>query len=313
MSEGFIESLEKARTIMVGTFSWIRETIKPGLSIVNFVENVESKIEKSGGIWGFPANICIGNTAAHYTPIQGEEVSIPNDEIVKVDIGVAVNGYVLDKALSFYFGDDDEKKAIVETANEALSIALSKIGPGVQFMDVAHEINDYVKSRGFRVVRNLYGHKIERWKLHMGDVPVHPEVKSRGVFEEGAVYAIEIFVTNGDGYAETTDDVRIYSLPQFLVDVKGRLKIPVHLRVAREIFGWVWRKRKALPFSIRHLKKKFDDTAIKVALAVLSRYSLIVEYPVLRERRGTVAQAEDTILVKKDGIEILTRPRPFPR
>ena len=149
---------------------------------------------------------------------------------------------------------------------------------------------------------------IEQWKLHTDiEIPLHPEAKIHGIFEEGKTYAIEIFVTNGEGYAESTEDVRIYSLPTYLLEAK-RIKLPIHLRAARSVFYWIWRNRKTLPVSTRHLLEAFDKNTVRVALSVLEQYGLIVKYPVLQERRGIVAQAEDTILIKKEGIEILTRP-----
>ena len=287
----------------------IDQILKPRAKIVEVAEGIESDIMNRGALWAFPVNICIDSIAAHYTPLIDEETLIDEDNIVKLDFGVAVNGYILDKAVTYYFGQDDDKKALVETASEALNKALDMIKPGMAFSDVAYAVYDYVKSRGFNIIRNLHGHKIEQWKLHADvEIPMHPESKIQGVFEEGEIYAIEIFVTNGEGYAESTDDLRIFSLPQILADVK-KLKLPVHLKAARDIFNWAWRRRRTLPFSVRHVQKIFDERSLKVGLAVLEQYGLLTRYFVLREKNGIVAQAEDTIMIKKDGIEILTRPQ----
>lgn len=272
-------------------------------------EKIEQEIMNMGAVWAFPVNLCINSIAAHYTPLVNEETVIREDNIVKIDFGVAVNGYIVDKAVTYYFGQDDEKKALVETANEALDRALSVIKPDTSFSEVAYAVHDYVKSRGFKVIKNLHGHKIEQWKLHTDvEIPIHPESRIRGKFERGGVYAIEIFVTNGDGYVESTDDLRIFSFPSILADVE-RLKLPIHLKIARQIFHWVFRNRKTLPFSKRHLQKNFDERSIRIGLAVLERYGLITRYFVLKEKKGgVVAQAEDTVMIKKDGVEILTRP-----
>jgi len=304
-----LSSLSKAKDIMLKIMAEFNTLVRPGNRILDIAEKIEGEIESQGGMWAFPANICIGSIAAHYTPLLGEEKTVPDDEIIKIDFGVAINGYILDKAISLYFGEDDERKALVETAREALEKALAKIKVGTQYSDIAYEVYDFVKSRGFKVIENLHGHRLEQWRLHTEDeIPVHPEVKAKGVFGEGEVYAIEVFVTNGKGFAEAMDESRIYSLPSFLLDLK-RIKLPIHLRAARDVFNWIWRKRKTLPFSLRHLRKAFDEPTVRVALAILEQYGLIVKYNVLTESQGSVAQAEETILVKKDGIEILTRPK----
>jgi len=303
------EALEKARTVIVEISNMLGEMVKPEAKILDLAEKIEAFIESKEAMWAFPVNICIGSTAAHYTPNLGEDTCIPHDDIVKMDFGVAVDGYALDKAVSLYFGDDEDKKTMIATAQEALEKAITSIRPGLSYTDVAWTVYDYVKSRGFNVIKNLHGHKIERWKLHLDEIPIHPEIKTHGAFEEGAIYAIEIFVTDGNGFAETLEDARIYSLPSILADVRGRIKIPIHVKSAREVFGWIWRNRRTLPFSLRHLKKVFDETTIKVALAILERNGLIERYNVLREVKGTVAQAEETILVKRSGVEILTRAK----
>lgn len=300
--------LDKAQNILFEVLGELPQLIKPGIKTVDIAEKIESRITELGATWAFPVNIAIGSFAAHYTPLADEKTSIPEDEIIKIDIGVSVEGYILDKAVSYYFGEDDEKKALIETANEALDLALKHIKAGIPIADISGIVYDFVKSRGFKIVSNLHGHKIERWKLHADkDVPFDPTLDVEGIFEEGEIYAIEIFVSNGEGFAYTSDDVRIYALPSVFAEISGRFRLPIHLRAAREIFFWILRNRKTLPVSIRHLTKTFDYATVRIGLSVLDQKGLIVKYPVLRERKGSVAQAEDTVIIKKEGVEVLTR------
>ncbi len=302
------ENLRKAQEILFGVLKELPQLISPGVKILEIAEKIEKKIMELGGTWAFPVNIAIGNIAAHYTPLSDEETLIPEDEIIKVDMGVCVEGYILDKATSFYFGENDEKKALIETANEALELALKHIKAGVPIVEISGIVYDFVKSRGFKIVSNLHGHKIERWILHADkDVPFDPTLDVKGVFEEGEIYAIEIFVSNGEGFAYSSDDTRIYALPNIFADISGRLRLPIHLRPARDIFFWIFRNRKTLPVSIRHLTKIFDYATVRVGLSILDQKGLVVKYPVLKEKRGSVAQAEETIRIKKEGIDILTR------
>ncbi|MCR8432877.1 MAG: type II methionyl aminopeptidase [Crenarchaeota archaeon] len=300
--------LEKAQRILFDVLDSISKNITSGSKILDIAEGIEQKIIELGGMWAFPVNIAIGNIAAHYTPLMGENTVIPEDEIVKIDLGVCVDGYILDKAFSLYLGEDTDKKALIETANEALEVALKNIKANEPIANVASAVHDFVKSRGFKVISNLHGHKIERWKLHTDkEVPIDPSINVEGTFKEGEIYAIEVFVTNGEGFAYPSDDVRIYSLPSVFAEVSGRLKLPIHLRDVREVFFWLFKNRKALPVSIRHLNKVFDNTTVRIALSILDQNGLLIKYPVLKERSGSVAQSEETILVKKEEIEILTR------
>lgn len=300
--------IEKAQKILFEVLDLIPQVVFVGSKLIEIVEKVEQKIEELGGTWAFPMNIAIGNIAAHYTPLTGESTTIPRDDIVKVDLGISVDGYILDKAFSLYFGEDAEKKALIETANEALEIALKSIKADSPIADVASAVYDFVKSRGFKVISNLHGHRIERWRLHTDkDVPIDPNAAVEGVFREGEIYAIEVFVTNGEGFAYPSDDIRIYSLPSIFAEAPSRFKLPIHLRDVREVFFWILKNRRTLPTSIRHLNKVFNHATVKIALSVLDQNGLIVKYPVLKEKTGSVAQAEETIRIKKEGIEILTR------
>lgn len=305
-----LEKLKKASEIFIKVEKSLGELIKPDLKILDIAENIEKRIIEMGGTWAFPTNISIGNIAAHYTPNSNEETLFPKDKIIKIDFGVSVNGYIVDGARSFYFGDNDEQKALIQVANDALDLAIKSIKPGLSISEITYKVHDYIKEHGFKPISNLHGHQIERWKLHgEKDLPFDPTIDVRGTFEPNEIYAVEIFVTTGSGYAETLDDTRIYSLPSIFAGITKRVKLPIHIRAARDLFYWIFKTRKTLPFSIRHLQKKFDIQTIKIGIAILEQGGLLIKHPVLAEKDAPVAQAEDTILIKKDGVDILTRSK----
>ena len=166
------------------------------------------------------------------------------------------------------------------------------------------KIYQLVKERGFKVIRNLTGHMLNQYELHgEKEVPTYAGSKAIGKIEEGEVYAIEVFVTNGEGYAKSIDEVHIYSL---LPELPKRL--PIRVKAARDILNFIRKERKGLPFSVRWLRKHFDNATVKVGLSLLEQYGVLIPYPVLVEKgNGIVAQHEETVLVKKDETIVLTQ------
>ena len=297
-----IKKFKEAGEIAKKVKAQIPEFVKVGTSLYKIAEKIEDLIEIEGGKFAFPANIGINEIAAHYTPVDEDE-KIGEEDIVKVDFGVHIDGYPVDNAITLYFGENDEFKAMMETAKNAVSKAIENFKVGVELADIGAIIEDVVKERGFKVIRNLSGHMIDRYELHgEKEVPTFEGSKIIGKIEPGEVYAIEVFVTNGEGYVKSIDEIYIYSL---LEELPKRL--PIRIKAARDILNFVKKERNTLPFSIRWLKKHFDDATVKVGVSMLEQYGILIGYPVLVEKKnGYVTQHEETVLVKKDETVILT-------
>ena len=276
--------------------------IKPNIKLIDVAEKIESKIKELGGDAAFPVNICINEVAAHYTPIDETDV-FPEEGIIKIDFGVHIDGFPVDNALSIAFGDNDLYNDMIETAREAVSLAINNFAVGKELAEIGGIIEDFVKERGFKVIRNLNGHLLDEYDLHgKKEVPVVSESKAAGKIEENEVYAIEVFVTNGEGYAKSSDDIFIYSLIPELPK-----RFPIRIKAARDILNYVKKTRRTLPFTIRWLKKEFNEAIVKIGMSALEQYGVLIGYPVLIEKgNGIVAQHEETILVKKEKIHILT-------
>ena len=271
--------------------------------IIDIAETIEREIEKLGGKPAFPVNIGIGNIAAHYTPLPNEETVVPDNQIIKVDFGVHIDGYPVDTALSFYFGDNSDIIEMINTAKEAVYKAIEAIKPGTELINIGYVIEDFVKERGYKVIENLNGHLLTQYDLHgEKELPVSSKSKSPGRIEEGEIYAVEVFVTNGDGWAKSSDDIRIYSVFEKLPK-----RLPIHVKSARDVLRFIITDRKTLPFTPRWLLRKFSDPEIRVGIATLERLGILIPYPVLVEKKESiVAQYEETILITKEGARILT-------
>jgi len=134
--------------------------VKPGVKLEEVAEKVESYIRELGGQPAFPLNISINEVAAHRTPMIGDDEVIPEESVVKVDIGVHFNGYIADTAVTLVFNDKYNKLA--EAAADALEKALLAVGPGVRFSKVGAVIETTIKKHGYKAIKNLSGHSLDR-------------------------------------------------------------------------------------------------------------------------------------------------------
>jgi len=299
-----VRSLKKAGEIAVEIKKRLKDLVTLGKSFFEIAETIEGWISELGGDFAFPVNICVNDIAAHYTPVS-EDKKIESDMLVKIDFGVHVGGYPVDTAMTFYFGDNDEVKSMIQTAKKAVEVAIKTIDVGVQLSQIGDVIHDIVSEQGFKTIKNLTGHSLEQFELHAGkEIPTYEGAGDIGVIEEGEAYAVEVFVTNGEGYAKAIDEILIYSAIKKLPK-----RLPIRIKAAKDILNFVIKRRKSLPFSIRWLKKYFDEPTVKIGISSLEQYGVLIPYPVLVEKKsGIVAQFEETVFVnKKRNVTVLTQ------
>ncbi|ABM80734.1 type II methionyl aminopeptidase [Hyperthermus butylicus] len=274
--------------------------VEPGLSVLEFCEWVENRIRELGGQPAFPCNIGVSHIAAHYTPTLDDTSTIPEDSVVKIDVGVHVDGYIADTATTIDLTGGKYAR-LLEAVREALEKALKTVKPGAKFSDVSKTIETIISSYGFKPVANLGGHSIARYRVHAGEsIPNIYEPFARGRFQPSHVYAIEPFGTNGAGVVEEGELVTIYSLSK--PNLKRRLD-----DTTRNILEEVKKRFKTLPFTERWLRDVASVDQLRQSLRKLSRMGFLTKYPILVEkRRGIVAQFEHTVLIRDDGEVIIT-------
>ena len=196
---------KKAGTIAKKVKRVARDLIEIDQPIIDIVEKAEKKIIDLGGGLAFPLNISINNIAAHYTPITDDKILLKEDDIVKIDIGIHVNGYIADTAFTVYLGDNPLQTRLREAAKEALSAAIDTVKPGVKVNEIGQEIEKVIVGYGFRPIRNLTGHSLAQWNLHSGiTIPNVKQTRGPTLSEDDAV-AIEPFATNGEGFVKDSD------------------------------------------------------------------------------------------------------------
>jgi methionyl aminopeptidase len=245
----------------------------------------------------FPVNISINDIAAHYTPEFESENALGEKDLVKIDLGIDLNGALSDTAYTVDLDGGNEK--LVRASEEALENAIKAIKPGVSVGEIGGVIEETIKGYGFNPISNLSGHMIKSNELHAG-VEI-PNIKTSDPyrFQEGDIFAVEPFATTGQGHVEDLEQVEIFSI---------YMPSKIRMRQSRKIVEFVMQNYGMLPFAERWVRKNFSSKLlVSAALKELLQNHFIRGYPVLREvSRGLVSQTEHTILVTKDGCTVLS-------
>ena len=259
-----------------------------GASLMDIAERIESSIREKGGLPAFPVNLSVNDEAAHYTPVPADSRKISKDDVLKVDIGVHVDGYIGDTAYTACF--DDKHSNLVKAAEEALEKAIPMCVPGAAVDDISGVIEDTIKSFGYLPVANLTGHGLEQWEGHAEPTIHNTRVKYGYRLKEDEIIAIEPFATNGAGLIKDSEPSVIFSL-------LGRK--PSRSQESRRIMNEMGAFH-GMPFAERWLGSSFST---RLAMRELRKSGTLYEYPVLREvRKGIVSQAEHTVIVGKEPV-----------
>ncbi len=289
MEKEAIKKYKKAGKIASEARSLAESIFEPGLEALDFVNQIENFIQESGAKFAFPVNFSVNSDAAHDTPDTNEKYVIQEDDLIKVDIGVHVDGYVADTAISLYKNKKHEN--IVNSVKEALDAAIKKVKPGAAVSDISETIENKIHDNDFTPIVNLTGHTIERYNVHAGVEIPNVKTDTQHVLEEGDVLAIEPFATDGSGKVKESNSSFIFRIVQ---------NKSVRNRFARKLM------KKSEDFEGFPFCQRWADIPpmqFNMAIKELKERGIIQAYPVLKEMvGGQVAQAEHTVIVMEDPI-----------
>nr|WP_212590849.1 type II methionyl aminopeptidase [Candidatus Prometheoarchaeum syntrophicum]QEE16206.1 Methionine aminopeptidase [Candidatus Prometheoarchaeum syntrophicum] len=291
------DSFKKAGEIHKQVIKFIKPKVKIGAKLLDICEQTESKLIELGGEIGFPTNVCINEIAAHYSSPPNDESVIKKGDVVKVDIGVSVEGYVADGAFTISFNQDPTTANLVTAVETAVMKGLSIIKPGVKTIEVGKTTAKIIRGFGYNPIKDLRGHSLEKWQVHGFKSIPSVGISSGDVFEEGDVFALECFASTGLGNIHNGTNCNIYEY-----DLNSE-RVPIRMKITRQVIGWIANIKKTLPFSTRELLKEFRTG--KMALRELTTAGKLHKHYELREQKGAyVSQFEKTFIVTEDGIEI---------
>lgn len=284
-----LERYLRAKEVSDRVIEFAKGLVKEGVQVLDLAECVEKKILELGAKPAFPVNISINQCAAHYTPDIKDELRVQHGDLVKVDIGVHVGGYVWDRAFTVCVGE--RSHPLIEAAQKALDQALKTIKVGTKIFEVSEAVESTLESLGFKPIRNLCGHGLERYNQHAWPSIPNGRNNIRDEIKEGMVIAMEVFATDGFGWVKESKPVLIY---RYAADK------PTRLVEARKILELAKREYLGLPFAKRWLAHLTSPFRLDLALKQLVEVGALEEYPVLKEvGNGLVAQAEETVVVGK--------------
>jgi methionyl aminopeptidase len=297
VTEHILECLREAGRIASAARSFGAERVRPGASLREVCVAVEDEIHRRGGKLAFPVQSSRNHVAAHYCASPDDPTAYQAGDVAKLDLGVHVDGWVVDTALTVNVGDVPENQPLIEAAETALAAAIAAAGAGVPVRRLSGEIERSIRERGLQPVRNLCGHGVGRFVVHCP--PPIPNVagNSTEALKAGSVVAIEPFATDGPGFVAEEGAPQVFRLDP--TQAGGGSPHPDVTDAIRALEG--------LPFARRQLAR-FASAAVEETLAWLKRHSRLTAYPPLVERSGRrVAQAEHTIYVGPGQVEVLTR------
>ena len=282
-----LEKYREAGRIVTEVRDNAMKKVKVGSSLLELAEHIESSIKDKGAGVAFPANISINEEAAHATPAKNDKHVFGRD-LVKLDIGAHIDGYIADTAVTIDLGSN---RQIVKASQAALDAAIEIVKAGINTSEISEIIEKTITSFGFNPVVNLTGHGLEQYVQHAPPSILNKRTETGVNLKEGQVIAIEPFTSSGAGRVYEAGHAEIFSL----LDLK-----PIRSSDARTVLREIETFKK-LPFAKRWLKGRVD-----MSLRQLEAASIIRSYPVLKDH-GLVSQSEDTVIVTVDGCEVITR------
>jgi methionyl aminopeptidase len=286
MNEESIRKQKEAFEKMKVVLEYAKTLVKPNAKILDIAEAIEKKIFEVGAKPAFPVNIGINEVAAHYTPSIDDQTVLKEGDMVKIDIGLHVDGYISDNAFTVLVGKNSHP--MIETTRKAVEEARKVLKENVKIKEVSEVIESVVSSSGFNIVRNLTGHFLDRYIVHGVSIPnVKNEIEIP--IPKGQAVAIEVFVTNGSGWVKESSEVEIF---QFREDRGSRIL------EAKKILEISIRDFDGLPFAKRWIKN-IPRAKLDLAIRDLVNRGCLIDYPVLKESDNSlVAQWEESFIVE---------------
>ena len=270
------------------------ELVADGALLLDVAEEIEGLMRKRGLRPAFPTCISIDNVAAHYSPTHDDTLRFRRGNVVKLDLGAQRDGWVADTAVTVEVGTRNWSR-LIQASELALQTAIEAVRPGVETRLLGEGIRRAIESNGYKPIRNLTGHTIERYVLHAGkSVPNIPH--GHDVLEEGEVVAIEPFSSSGAGEVDGTRTGNIYRVLRTKPQKEGALT---------EFLGQLDAEFKGLPFAERWAYGL--NPKAPALLNQLLRTRAVMTYPALLDvGAGIVAQTEHTMIVTASGAEVTT-------
>ena len=317
-----LEHMKTAGKIHLKIEKYIKNIIKPNIKLYDLAINIENKIKeecnllniKNSGI-AFPTGLSINNCAAHWTPKINCTKILKEDDLIKIDFGIHIEGSIIDSAFSYSF--NNKYNNLIEASKSSTLLAIKLMRPDMLLNEIGKEIEENMKSYEIELDNKLYninpindlcGHKIKLYKIHADKVIPNIYIENynkRVNIDE--FYAVETFSTTGNGLTYIDND----NCSHYMINynkksvVKGTIK---------NFYKLIYNYFNTLAFCDRWLigkelknKQKLNQKNIDKYLLELKNYDIINYYPPIYDinENNYISQYENTIYVDEKNTIIL--------
>jgi methionyl aminopeptidase len=217
-----IDQLRKANAIVAEVFDRLKSEVIPEVTTGELDRIAEAYIRSKGavpafkGYRGFPGTLCVSINEEIVHGIPGQR-KLKEGDIVSIDVGVNLNGYFGDAAITLPVGEvDEEAKRLLVVTEKALAFGIDKAKIGNRLFDISFAIQQWVEAHGFSVVRDFVGHGIGKNLHEEPQIPNFGSPHQGPRLEKGMVFALEPMVNEG------TYEVRILSDAWTVVTADGK-------------------------------------------------------------------------------------------
>jgi methionyl aminopeptidase len=215
-----IERMARAGRVVAETHDLLAEMMRPGVRTAELDERAEKFIRSRGGVptflgyRGFPGSICVSPNDMVVHGIPGD-YTLAEGDILAVDIGVTLDGFVADAAFTHPVGEiSPEATRLLEVGQQALAAGVAQAGPGNHLSDISHAVQSVTEEAGYSVIRSLVGHGVGRSMHEDPQIPNFGEPGRGPLLQPGMTLAIEPMINSGgpdvylhdDHWSISTDD-----------------------------------------------------------------------------------------------------------
>ncbi|KAK2186173.1 hypothetical protein NP493_212g07026 [Ridgeia piscesae] len=314
MQQDLYQDVRQAAEVHRQTRHYMQSIIKPGMTMMEIVEQVESTARKLIGENGlqaglaFPTGVSLNHCAAHYTPNAGDTTVLQYDDVMKLDFGTHINGHIIDCAFTMAFNPRYDK--LLEAVKAATNTGIKETGIDVRLCDVGEAIQEVMesyeveldgKTHQVKCIRNLNGHSVGAYRIHAGKTVPLVKGGETTKMEEGEFFAIETFGSTGKGHVHDDMEVSHY-MKNYEVG-----HVPLRMTKSKQLLNVINQNFGTLAFCRRWLDR-LGQTKYLMALRNLCDVGIIEAYPPLCDIKGSyTAQFEHTLYLRPTCKEVLSR------
>ena len=207
-----IETMARAGRVVAETIALVEEHVQPGITTGELDAIADEYIRAQGGVptfkgyRGYPAATCLSPNDMVVHGIPGR-IKLADGDILSVDVGVTLDGFVADSAWTFPVGAiSEEAQRLLEVCEAALEAGIAQATLGNHIGDISKAVQDVTEAAGFSVIRSLVGHGVGRSMHEDPQVPNFVTSSPGPELKEGMTIAIEPMITVGGPDVYIHDD-----------------------------------------------------------------------------------------------------------